>query len=148
MRRKEGQQMAAELLTHHQQVVEELAAVKALIPNIANDYRRRLLERVRNALAEAGVAIQADQLIREVALFADRTDLSEEVTRLCAHLDQFADLVRDGDEAGRKLEFVLQEMGREVNTLGSKAGDVSISRHVFEIKSTLERIRELVLNVE
>jgi uncharacterized protein (TIGR00255 family) len=70
------------------------------------------------------------------------------VTRLSAHLEQFADLVRKGDEAGRKLEFVIQEMTRETNTLGSKAGDVSVSRHVFEIKAALEKIRELVLNVE
>ena len=83
-----------------------------------------------------------------MALFADRTDVSEEVTRLSAHLTQFAELVRKGDEAGRKLEFVIQEMGRETNTLGSKAGDVAISRHVFEIKATLEKIRELVQNVE
>jgi uncharacterized protein (TIGR00255 family) len=99
-------------------------------------------------VSEAGIAIQPDHLIREVALFADRTDVSEEVTRLCAHLAQFADLVRKGEEAGRKLEFVLQEMGREANTLGSKAGDVSVSRHVFEIKATLEKVRELVQNVE
>jgi uncharacterized protein (TIGR00255 family) len=83
-----------------------------------------------------------------VALFADRTDVSEEVTRLGAHLAQFAEIVRKGDEAGRKLEFVLQEMGREANTLGSKAGDVAVSRHVFEIKATLEKVRELVQNVE
>ena len=87
-------------------------------------------------------------IIREVALFADRTDVSEEVTRLTSHLEQFAELIRKGEEAGRKLEFVIQEMGRETNTIGSKAGDVAISRHVFEIKATLEKLRELVLNVE
>lgn len=148
MRREEGQMMAAELLSHHRIVTEELAAVRVLLPTIASDYRRRLLDRIRVALADAGVAVQPDHLIREVALFADRMDVSEEVTRLSAHLDQFAELVRKGDEAGRKLEFVIQEMGREVNTLGSKAGDVSISRHVFEIKATLEKIRELVQNIE
>ncbi len=87
-------------------------------------------------------------VIREVALFADRSDVSEEVMRLSTHLDQFAELIRKGDEAGRKLEFVIQEMGRETNTLGSKAGDVTISRHVIEIKSTLEKMREQVQNVE
>ena len=98
--------------------------------------------------SEAIKAVTQDHLIREVALFADRTDVSEEAMRLAAHLDQFAELVRKGEEAGRKLEFVLQEMGREANTLGSKAGDVTVSRHVFEIKATLEKIRELVQNVE
>ena len=84
----------------------------------------------------------------EELYFAERTDVSEEVTRLTSHLEQFAELIRKGEEAGRKLEFVIQEMGRERNTIGSKAGDVSISRHVFEIKATLEKLRELVQNVE
>jgi uncharacterized protein (TIGR00255 family) len=103
---------------------------------------------VRQAVSDAGVVVHADNLIREVALFAERTDVAEELTRLSAHLDQFAELVRKGDEAGRKLEFVIQEMNREANTLGSKAGDVNVSRHVFEIKATLEKVRELVQNVE
>jgi uncharacterized protein (TIGR00255 family) len=148
MRREEGQIMAAELLGHHRSVTVELEGVRGLLPAIAGDYRRRLLDRVRNALAECGVTVQPDHLIREVALYADRTDVSEEVARLSAHLDQFAELVRKGDEAGRKLEFVIQEMGREANTLGSKVGDVGVSRHVIEIKATLEKIRELVQNVE
>lgn len=148
MRREEGQAMAAELLVLHRGFLKELEAVRSLLPAIAGDYRRRLLDRIKVALAEAGVALQPDHLIREVALFADRTDVSEEVIRLAAHLEQFADLVRKGEEAGRKLEFVIQEMGREVNTLGSKAGDVAVSRHVFEMKATLEKVRELVLNVE
>jgi uncharacterized protein (TIGR00255 family) len=148
MRREEGRAMAAELLALHSTILGELDAIRALLPKVTSDYRTRLLERVRQAIVDAGVSLNADHLIREVALFADRTDVAEEVTRLAAHLDQFAELVRKGDEAGRKLEFVIQELGRETNTLGSKAGDVTISRHVFEIKSALEKIRELALNVE
>jgi uncharacterized protein (TIGR00255 family) len=148
MRREEGKSMAEELLSHHQTVTTALEAVRGILPTISADYRRRLLERVRVVLNESGVAVQPDHLIREVALFADRMDVSEEVTRLSAHLDQFSELVCKGEEAGRKLEFVIQEMGREANTLGSKAGDVNISRQVFEIKASLEKIRELVLNVE
>jgi uncharacterized protein (TIGR00255 family) len=148
MRREEGHAMAAELLTLHAALAAELAAVRALLPKVTADYRLRLLDRIRQALGDAGVAVQPDHLIREVALFADRTDVAEEATRLAAHLEQFAELVRKGDEAGRKLEFVIQEMGREVNTLGSKAGDVAVSRHVFEMKAILEKTRELVQNVE
>jgi uncharacterized protein (TIGR00255 family) len=148
MRREEGRAMAAELLAHHRAVEGELESLRSLLPRVTTDYRQRLLERLRQAIGDAGIAIQPDHLIREVALFADRTDVSEEVTRLGAHLAQFAEIVRKGDEAGRKLEFVLQEMGREANTLGSKAGDVAVSRHVFEIKATLEKVRELVQNVE
>ena len=148
MRREEGTKMGEELLAHYRTIIAELDALRQLIPGVTADYRQRLLERVRQAVADAGVTIQPEHLIREVALFADRADVSEEVTRLSAHLTQFADLVRKGEEAGRKLEFVIQEMGREANTLGSKAGDVAVSRHVFEIKATLEKIRELVQNVE
>jgi uncharacterized protein (TIGR00255 family) len=149
MRREEGTAMAAELLALHQHVREELDRARVHLPAVASDYRQRILDRVRQAVADAGVAVSQDHVIREVALFADRTDVAEEVTRLSAHLDQFAELVKKGDEAaGRKLEFVVQEMGREVNTLGSKAGDVTVSRHVFEIKAALEKVRELVQNVE
>jgi uncharacterized protein (TIGR00255 family) len=149
MRREEGKAMAAELLALHRHVREELDRARAHLPAVAADYRQRILDRVRQAVSDAGVAVSADHLIREVALFADRTDVSEEVTRLGSHLEQFAELVKKGDEAaGRKLEFVVQEMGREANTLGSKAGDVTVSRHVFEIKAALEKVRELVQNVE
>ncbi|MFO0799383.1 MAG: YicC/YloC family endoribonuclease [Gemmataceae bacterium] len=148
MRREEGKAMAAELLSLHGHVCDELGRARGHLPAVTAEYRQRILERVRQGVADAGVAVSQDHVIREVALFADRTDVAEEVTRLTAHLEQFAELVRKGDEAGRKLEFVLQELGREVNTLGSKAGDVTVSRHVFEIKATLEKVRELVQNVE
>jgi len=149
MRRDEGKAMAAELIALHRHVGDELGRVRGHLPAVTAGYRQRILERVRQAVTDAGVAVSQDHVIREVALFADRTDVAEEVTRLSAHLDQFAELVRTGDEAaGRKLEFVVQEMGREVNTLGSKAGDVTVSRHVFEIKAALEKVRELVQNVE
>lgn len=148
MRRDEGKALTTELLAHHKIIAEQLDAVRALVPAVVTDYRQRMLERVRQAVADAGVVLSVESIIREVALFADRTDVSEEVARLTSHLEQFAELVRKGEEAGRKLEFVIQEMGRETNTIGSKAGDVAISRHVFEIKAALERLREQVQNVE
>jgi len=148
-RKEEGRGIATEFLGHHRDLSEYVSRVRELLPAVVENYRIRLLERLRQAIAEAGVTIEPQHLIREVALFADRTDVSEEVSRLTAHLDSFADLVKAGAEgAGRRLEFVVQEMGREVNTLGSKAGDVTISRLVVEMKATLERIREQVQNVE
>ncbi len=148
-RRREGGAMAAELMALHTQVADRLASVRGLLPGVIGDYRSRLLGRVRQAIQDAGATVEPDQLIREVALFADRSDVSEEVSRLTAHLQQFAELVRAGGEgAGRRLEFVVQEMGREVNTLGSKAGDVAISREVVELKAALEKVRELIQNVE
>jgi len=149
MRREEGRAMAAELLQQHRFIGEQLEAIRRHLPQVMNDYRQRILDRIRQAVADAGIALEPQHLIREIALFADRTDVAEEVTRLASHLDQFAEMVRKGEEGvGRKLEFVVQEMGREANTLGSKAGDVTISRHGVEIKAALEKIRELVLNVE
>lgn len=149
MRRDEGRAMAAELMALHRTIKDQLTRCRDHLPVVMADYRQRLIDRVRQAVADANVAVEPQHLIREVALFADRTDVSEEVTRLTSHLEQFAEIVGKGDEgAGRKLEFVVQEMGREANTLGSKAGDVTISRHVVEIKAALEKIRELVQNVE
>jgi len=84
-----------------------------------------------------------------VAIHADRTDITEELVRLDSHLEQFREVIRDvSDSPGRKMEFLVQEMGRETNTIGSKAGDVQISRHVVEVKANLEKIRELIQNVE
>jgi uncharacterized protein (TIGR00255 family) len=97
---------------------------------------------------DQGVTVEPKDLIREVAILADRSDISEEIVRLRAHLLQYHEVLREPESAGRKLEFVVQEIGREVNTVGSKANDVEISRNVVEIKGVLERIRELVQNVE
>ena len=148
-RKDEGQAMAKDLLYHHQHLMDQLELVKQILPHVMVAYRARLLDRVKAAVAEAGVSLEPDHLIREVALYADRTDVAEEVVRLEAHLSTYAEIIRTGTEgAGRRLEFVVQEMGREVNTLGSKAGDVGISRHAVEMKATLEKIREMVQNVE
>jgi uncharacterized protein (TIGR00255 family) len=148
-RKEEGRAMGNELLLHHRHMTDQLALIGQHMPGVLANYRDRLLERVKQAVADAGVTLEPEHLVREVALFADRTDVAEETSRLAAHLDTFAELVRTGAEgAGRRLEFVVQEMGRETNTLGSKAGDVTVSRHVVEMKATLEKIRELVQNVE
>jgi uncharacterized protein (TIGR00255 family) len=149
MRHQEGRAMADELLVHRQTVAEHLGKIRALIPTVVENYRQRLRDRVGQALAEHNVAVRPDDLIREVAVFAERSDVAEEVMRLGSHLDQFEAIVRTEDDGpGRKLEFLVQEMGRETNTIGSKAGDVAVSRHVVEIKATLEKVRELVQNVE
>ena len=149
-RQREGMAMAVELLSIQREMMADLGRVRELIPGVTASYRKRIVERVRLAVGDAGIAIEPDHLIREIAIFADRTDVSEEVMRLTAHAEQFAELVTDGaaDGAGRRLEFVVQEMGREINTLGSKAGDVAISRLVVEMKAALEKVRELIQNVE
>lgn len=149
VRKDEGRAMATELMHQHRHVKDQLAVIREHLPRVTDDFRTRILDRVKQAVANAGVDVQPEHLVREVAAYADRTDVSEELVRLDAHLVQFEQIVRDeSDGPGRRLEFVLQEMGRETNTLGSKAGDVTITRHVVEIKATLEKVRELALNVE
>jgi len=148
MRQEEGRAMAQELLQMRDQIALQLDQVRAHIPRVAVLYRDRLYDRVRNLLGELDVQIDRSDLIKEVAIFVERSDIAEEVVRLASHLEQFQEIVNEPESAGRKLEFLTQEMFREANTIGSKAGDVEISRHVVEIKTTLEKIRELVQNVE
>jgi uncharacterized protein (TIGR00255 family) len=148
MRLEEGEAMGRELLQLRDHIAAELAKVRDRAPLLVEGYRDRVLDRVRSLLGELDVKIDRSDLIKEVAIFAERADIAEEVVRLSSHLDQFKEIVREPESAGRKLEFLVQEMFRETNTIGSKASDVEISRHVVEIKSALEKIRELVQNVE
>jgi uncharacterized protein (TIGR00255 family) len=148
MRREEGQVMARELLNLREQLAGWLETIRQRIPLVTTNYRDRLHERVRLLLQEKDIKLDRSDLIKEVALFADRADITEEVVRLASHLDQFQTFIHEPESSGRKLEFVTQEMFREANTIGSKAGDIEISRCAVEIKAALERIRELVQNIE
>jgi uncharacterized protein (TIGR00255 family) len=148
MRQEEGRAMADELLHMRDHIAERLERIREQIPRVAVLFRDRLYDRVRNLLSELDVQIDRSDLIKEVAIFAERGDIAEEVVRLASHLEQFQEIVNEPESAGRKLEFLTQEMFRETNTIGSKASDVEISRHVVEIKGTLEKIRELVQNIE
>lgn len=140
--------MAEELLSLGKQASEHLDRIAARGPEVVAAYQQRITERVRTLLADKGATIEPKDLIREVAIFAERADIAEEVVRLRAHFTQYAQVIAEPESAGRKLEFVVQEMGREANTIGSKANDVEISRGVVEIKGLLEKIRELIQNVE
>ncbi|MFN4258040.1 MAG: YicC/YloC family endoribonuclease [Gemmataceae bacterium] len=148
MRQEEGRAMALEMAQHRDFIAAHLAKIQERVPIVALTFRDRLLERVRNLLREVDVKIDQSDLIKEVSIFAERSDIAEETMRLASHLDQFRDTMNEPESPGRKLEFLTQEMVRETNTIGSKAGDVDISRHVVEIKGALEKIRELVQNVE
>jgi uncharacterized protein (TIGR00255 family) len=148
-RKAEGRSMAADLRQWATQIAAELEKIRAYLPRLMTVYQQRMIERVTLAVQGSSVSIEPEHLIREVAIFADRSDVAEEMTRLAGHLAAFEEIVAlGGDSAGRRLEFIVQEMGREANTLGSKAGDVTVSRHAVEIKTVLEKIRELVQNVE
>jgi uncharacterized protein (TIGR00255 family) len=148
MRQEEGRAMSADLSANCRNIAAELKKIAARAPAVVENYRARLEERVRKALEEHEVTLSAADLVREVAIFADRSDISEEIVRLESHLDQFDRIMTSEDGAGRKLEFLIQEMFREVNTIGSKSNDVEIARHVIEIKTAIERLREMIQNVE
>jgi uncharacterized protein (TIGR00255 family) len=148
MRQEEGRAMGQELLSFRDTIGLHLDKIRQRSPQVASSFRDRLLERVRTLLGELDVEIDRDNLIREVSIFAERSDIAEEVVRLATHLDHFQEIMKEAESPGRKLEFLTQEMFREANTIGSKASDVDISREVVEIKGTLEKIRELIQNVE
>jgi uncharacterized protein (TIGR00255 family) len=148
MRRTEGHALAADMASRVLRIHELSGHVRARIGELGDAHRERLRGRVASLLEGTRVALDPHRLEQEVALLADRSDVSEEVTRLASHCGQFSALLAPGEEAvGRRLEFLLQEMGREVNTLGSKIADLGVTARVLELKSELERLREQVQNV-
>ncbi|MEE9182803.1 MAG: YicC/YloC family endoribonuclease [candidate division NC10 bacterium] len=146
MRRKEGENLARGLEGGLTQIEAALQTVEARVPHIVEAYRTRMQERV-SALLDAPLS-DPDRLAQEVVLFADRSDITEECTRLKSHLQQFRSILQGAGPHGRRLEFLLQEMHREINTIGAKAADALISPVVVEIKADLERLREQVQNIE
>jgi uncharacterized protein (TIGR00255 family) len=148
MRAVEGQAMRRELESNCRTIAANLEAIEGLAPRVAEHYRQRLTERLNKLLAEHEIRVEPSDVVREVGLFADRVDISEETVRMRSHLDQFAAILQEAESAGRKLEFITQEMFRETNTIGSKANDAEIAGHVVEIKTVIERIREMVQNIQ
>jgi uncharacterized protein (TIGR00255 family) len=146
MRATEGEALHVDFLGRIESLRRQTEVVAARAPLVPALQRDQMLRRLR----EAGLELDADdeRVLKEVALFADRCDVTEELTRLRSHLDQFATLLKSDGEMGRKAEFILQEMGREVNTIGSKGNDLAIARAVIELKNELERVREQMANVE
>lgn len=146
MRRKEGENLAQDLQTCLTRIEAGHQTVEARMPHMVEAYRARVQERV-SALLGAPLS-DPNRLAQEVVLFADRSDTSEESTRLKSHLQQFRMILQGGGPHGRRLEFLLQEMHREVNTIGTKGADVIISPVVVEMKADLERMREQIQNIE
>lgn len=148
MRKEEGRAMAQELLNLRDHIARHLDVIRQRAPEVVSTFRDKLVDRVRQLLGERDVQLDQNDIIREVSIFAERSDIAEEVVRLATHLEHFGEIMKEEESPGRKLEFLTQEMFREANTIGSKASDVGISREVVEIKGTLEKIRELIQNVE
>jgi uncharacterized protein (TIGR00255 family) len=146
MREREGKHLAKDLIHRLKTIRKELKTIRAIHPDVVKKYRAALLDRI----AKAGLPIQADdeRLMKEISFFADRSDVSEELTRLESHLAQFAHHLRKTEAVGRTLEFITQEIFRELNTLGAKANDAGISQRVVACKAELEKIREQIQNLE
>ncbi len=147
-RAEEGRAMADELLVLGKAIADHLSTIADRGPEVVTAYHKRLTERVQALVKDQGVTVEPRELVREIGVFSERADIAEEVVRLRAHLGQYLEVIHEPESGGRKLEFVVQEMGREVNTIGSKANDIEISRGVVEIKGMLEKVRELIQNVE
>ena len=146
MRAKEGEALLIDFLGRLEKLHQAVEAIAHRAPQVSGVYREQLMQRLRQAGLELDVS--DERVLKEVALFADRCDVTEEITRLRSHLAQFRELLRAEGEIGRKGEFILQEIGREIHTIGSKANDLAISRRVIELKNELERVREQIANVE
>lgn len=147
-RTAEGGYMETDLRTSADTIRQQLNIVAEQAGQVVADYRNRLLERVRELLAESQARVEPNDVIREVSVYADRCDINEEITRLRAHLEQFDVFLQQPESQGRKLEFLGQEMFREVNTIGSKANNVTIAHAVVEMKACIEKMREILQNVE
>jgi uncharacterized protein (TIGR00255 family) len=146
MRQREGKALQADMVKRIQVVKQVQGHIRRRLPKVAKDYYDRMTSRIKDVLGDRGLDDQ--RLRQELAIFADRCDITEELTRLDSHCQQFDSMVKSKEPVGRQLDFLLQEMGREVNTIGSKANDADISKSVVQLKAELEKIREQVQNVE
>lgn len=147
MRDREGSALTADLSGRIDGLRAGVGRIRTQAPEVQRRFREQLLQRIRAAGLES-IAADDERVIKEVVFFADRSDISEELARLDSHFIQFADCVRSSEPVGRKLDFLAQEMNREVNTIGSKANDALISADVVLLKTELERFREQAQNVE
>ncbi|MDD3587357.1 MAG: DUF1732 domain-containing protein, partial [Thermoguttaceae bacterium] len=148
MRKVEGQSMQKDLLANCAGLKERIDRIEAIAPTVVNSYRAHLTETVGRVMSEKNLPFTPADIVREVALFVDRVDISEEIVRFRSHLNQFDSTMSCQERCGKKLDFLVQEMFREVNTIGSKANCTQITNEVVEMKSTIERIREMIQNVE
>ncbi len=148
MRRIEGESLQADLMTQCDAIATQLEVIVPRTSCVVEDFNKRLLARVNELVNSAKITVSEQDLTREVAVFAERSDINEEISRLRSHIDQFRQVCQQTEQAGRKLDFIAQEMLREANTIGSKANDAEIGRAIVEIKTAVDRIKEQVQNAE
>jgi len=145
-RRREGVVLGEDVSIRIEAIRAAVQEIRHRVPDVVHEYRERVRERLRILLE--GTELDETRFLQEVAFLADRADITEELTRLDSHLDQFSAKLNEDDSAGRKLDFIVQEMHREVNTIGAKTGDTAVAQMVIEMKSELGKIREQIQNFE
>ena len=148
MRTIEGQNIKNDLLSRVCKLEELVSTIKVQEPIITNDYRDKLLVKVKEFINDSNVVVDGGRLLQEVALFADRINFTEELVRLSSHFIQFKTNLEVSEPIGRKLDFIVQEINRETNTIASKANDFTVANIIVELKSEIEKIREQIQNVE
>ncbi|MDA8442169.1 MAG: YicC family protein, partial [Peptococcaceae bacterium] len=146
MRQQEGNRLRADLVHRLDKITEGSKLIETRQPQVVKAYQDKLAQRVAEILAD--IPLDENRLANEVAVFADRVSITEELVRLDSHLQQFHATLNLQEAVGRKLDFLTQELNREINTIGSKANDLEIGKIVVEVKSEIEKIREQVQNLE
>ena len=145
MRAVEGEKLKADMLSRVETIEKLVAEISARAPQIAQEYREKLTAKIKDYLD--GVQVDEGRLLTEVAVFTDKSNIDEEMTRLESHIEQFKAIV-ESENAGRKLDFLVQELNRETNTIGSKCNNAKIARIVVDMKGEIEKIREQIQNIE
>jgi len=147
MRKAEGLKLTEDIRNRSMKIQKIVKEIESRTPIIVKEYRTKLFERIKE-LTEDTIEIDEERIALEVSIYADKSNIAEEIVRLFSHLDQLNNITGESGAVGRKLDFLIQEMNREINTIGSKSSDINISSMVIEIKSELEKIREQVQNIE
>ena len=148
MRETEGGNIYGDFIYRADLIAQKLALIEERSPMVVDEYQAKLSERLTNLLAEHNIAMEPERLLQEVAIFADRTSITEEIVRLKSHIKQFKTIIASDQPVGRKLDFLIQEFNREANTIASKANDYTLAQTVVEIKAEIEKIREQIQNIE
>ena len=148
MRETEGSNIYGDFIYRADLIAEKLTKIEERSPMVVEEYQAKLTERLNNLLADHNITVEPERLLQEVAIFADRASITEEIVRLKSHIKQFKNIINSDQPVGRKLDFLIQEFNREANTIASKANDYTLAQIVVEIKAEIEKIREQIQNIE
>lgn len=148
MRETEGGNIYGDFIYRADLIAEKLTKIEERSPMVVEEYQAKLTDRLNNLLTDHNITVEPERLLQEVAIFADRASITEEIVRLKSHIKQFKNIINSDQPVGRKLDFLIQEFNREANTIASKANDYTLAQIVVEIKAEIEKIREQIQNIE